>query len=277
MLATTVTATVPGSVPDTPRPFVSLRGVSKDFALKRGSILALDAIDLSLPRASFGALLGPSGCGKSTLLRLLADILPPTSGEITIDGLPPAELRRAHRIGFVFQDPTLLPWRTVHDNIQLPLQIARSAAPSGSDTPEELLNLVGLDGFGDARPHQLSGGMRQRVAIARALVQHPELLLLDEPFGALDEITRERMNLELLRIWSQREVTALMVTHSISEAAFLADTVFVLSARPGRIAARIDVGLARPRTLEMLQTPEFFAVETRLRQALFAGPAATSP
>ncbi len=250
--------------------FVSMRGVSKEFALKSGSFLALDDIDLDLPRASFGALLGPSGCGKSTLLRMLADIVAPTAGTITIDGLQPADLRRARRTGFVFQDPTLLPWRTVLENVRLPLQIAGSRTPDDAERPEDLLDLVGLGGFGDARPHQLSGGMRQRVAIARALVQRPELLLLDEPFGALDEITRERMNLELLNIWSRREVTALLVTHSINEAAFLADTVFVLSPSPGRIAARIDIDLPRPRTLEMMQTPAFFAEASRLRQALFA-------
>jgi NitT/TauT family transport system ATP-binding protein len=251
------------------RSFVSLSGVRKEFALRRDTVVALDGIDLDLPKGSFGALLGPSGCGKSTLLRMLADILEPTAGHITIDGLPPAELRRAHRTGFVFQDPTLLPWRTVLDNVRLPLQIARSTAPPGALTPEELLDLVGLDGFAAARPSQLSGGMKQRVAIARALVQRPDLLLLDEPFGALDEITRQRLNVELLRIWAQSEVTALLVTHSITEAAFLADTVFVLSARPGRIAARIDVDLPRPRTLDVMRAPAFFDVENRLRQALF--------
>ena len=253
--------------------YLRLQGVSKEFPVAAGTVTALDGIDLSLPKGGFGALIGPSGCGKSTMLRLLADLLPPTSGTIEINGRPPSEARKERQIGFVFQDPTLLPWRSVLDNVQLPEQVSRRTAGFSGLTPMELIELVGLAGFEDARPSQLSGGMRQRVAIARALVLQPEVLLLDEPFGALDEITRQRMNIELLSIWRQTGVTALLVTHSIGEAALMADTVFVLSARPGRIAETVHVDLPRPRTLEMMNTEEFNAAENALRSALFGGGA----
>jgi NitT/TauT family transport system ATP-binding protein len=253
------------------RDYLRLRDVSKEFPVASGTVTALQGIDLSLPRGGFGALIGPSGCGKSTMLRLLADLLPPTSGTIEINGRPPSEARKGHEIGFVFQDPTLLPWRSVLDNVRLPLQISGRTSGWAGPSPQDLIELVGLEGFESARPSQLSGGMRQRVAIARALVLRPEVLLLDEPFGALDEITRQRMNIELLSIWRETGVTALLVTHSIGEAALMADTVYVLSARPGRIAEVIDVDLPRPRTLEMMNTEEFNAAENALRRALFGG------
>ncbi len=261
---------------------VVVEGVSKRFELKRQGVVALHDVSLSLRRSEFVALIGPSGCGKSTLLRLLADLAAPTAGTITIGGRSPAAARRDHRIGFVFQDPTLLPWRSVLDNVRLPIQVAGGRGVAGAASPEELLALVGLQGFEKAKPAQLSGGMRQRVAIARALALTPELLLMDEPFGALDEITRQQLNLELLRIWAETGTTAVLVTHSIAEAALMADRVVVLSSRPGRITDVIDVALPRPRTLDVMQTPEFFAVENALRQALFGGhgsghPAAVPP
>ncbi len=251
--------------------------VGKRFPLKRQEVVALDDVSLTMHRGEFVALIGPSGCGKSTLLRLLADVTAPTSGTIAIGGRSARECRLDHRIGFVFQDPTLLPWRTVLDNVRLPVQLARGRGQHGSATPEELLRLVGLDGFEKARPSQLSGGMRQRVAIARALALTPELLLMDEPFGALDEITRQQLNLELLRIWSETGTSAVLVTHSIAEAALMADRVVVLSARPGRITTVVDVPLARPRTLDVMREPAFFAVENEIRAALFGGSVAHVP
>lgn len=248
---------------------IVLDGVTKTFTSKRQTVTALDNVSLTIARGSFVALIGPSGCGKSTLLRLIADIATPTSGTLTIGGEPPSRARRAHRIGFVFQDPTLLPWRSVVDNVRLPVQVAGRRAEAGRRSAQELIELVGLKGFADALPAQLSGGMKQRVAIARALALEPEILLMDEPFGALDEITRQQLNIELLRIWSETGTTAVLVTHSISEAALMADDVVVLSASPGRVSDRIAVPLERPRTLQHMQDASFFEVETSLRNSLF--------
>jgi NitT/TauT family transport system ATP-binding protein len=244
--------------------------VTMTFRVKNAAVAALQNVSLGLSRGEFGALIGPSGCGKSTLLRLIADIVQPTSGSLAIDGLPPAQARMDRRIGFVFQNPTLLPWCTVLDNVRLPLRIAgRSRAANSRRTPQKLIELVALAGFEQALPDQLSVGMQQRVAIARALVLEPQLLLLDEPFGALDEITRQRMNIELLRIWAEAKTTALLVTHSIAEAVFMADRVFVMTSRPGRIAAEFPVALSRPRSLEMMKTGEFFDIVNRIRDRLF--------
>ena len=240
------------------------------FQRRGESVIALQEIDLKVPAARFVSIIGPSGCGKSTLLRLIADILTPSAGTIAIGGAPPRAARQEHAIGFVFQQPTLLPWRTVRQNVALPLDVVgRRSSRRSTRTPDDLLELVGLAGFADALPAELSGGMQQRAAIARALVLEPDVLLLDEPFGALDEITRQRLNLELLRIWTESRTTALLVTHSIAEAVFMSDEVVVMSPRPGRVIAHITVPLPRPRTLAMMREPAFHAAVDAVRDALF--------
>ncbi len=256
---------------------IAVLDVIKRFQMRGSEVLALDQVRLKLDAGRFGAIIGPSGCGKSTLLRMVADLFEPTDGRIDIGGAPPSRLRREHAIGFVFQSPTLLPWRTVIDNVRLPLRIAGISESNAPRKPTDLIDLVGLKGFEQALPGQLSGGMQQRAAIARALVMNPQVLLLDEPFGALDEITRQRLNTELLRIWAESGTTALLVTHSIAEAVFMADRVFVMSPRPGRIETTIEVDLPRPRTLGMMSTPSFHAIEGAVRGALFAHEAPEAP
>jgi NitT/TauT family transport system ATP-binding protein len=249
---------------------LKVENAGKWFDSRDTQVIALDRASLSLPAGGFGALIGPSGCGKSTLLRMIADITPPSAGTILVGNEPPAAARKAHAIGFVFQSATLLPWRSVRDNIALPLSIVgRRSKRIARRTPEELIELVGLKGFENALPAHLSGGMQQRASIARALVLQPDLLLLDEPFGALDEITRQRMNLELLRIWAESGTTALLVTHSIGEAVFMADSVFVMSPRPGKVSLTVNVPLPRPRTLQMMRTRAFFDTVNRVRDGLF--------
>jgi NitT/TauT family transport system ATP-binding protein len=247
---------------------VHIRSLARHFPGRRGApVVAVEGVDLDTPRGSFLSLLGPSGCGKSTVLRMLAGLDAPTAGTATVNGLSPAELRRTNAYGIAFQDHALLPWRTVERNIAFPFEIA--GRPVDREWVRELLHLVGLEQFATARPWQLSGGMRQRVAIARALALRPSVLFLDEPFGALDDVTRQRLNIELQRLWTEQQATAVMVTHGVQEAVFLSDRVAVMSARPGRIKEVIEIDLPRPRTIEMTSSPEFHAYVDRATALLF--------
>lgn len=247
---------------------VSLTGVTKVFG--KGGVVALQGIDLSVERGDFISLIGPSGCGKSTLLRVVGDITEPTSGDVIVNGKPARRAREDRDYGIVFQAPVLFDWRTVGKNIALPLEMQRWDRARRQERVAGMLELVELTGFEKLYPWQLSGGMQQRVSIARALAFSPPLLLMDEPFGALDEMTRERLNLELLRIWSETGSTVIFVTHSISEAVFLSTRVAVMSPRPGRISALVQVDLPQPRTAETREHPRFFELVTQVREALHA-------
>jgi NitT/TauT family transport system ATP-binding protein len=247
-------------------PLLRVHDLSAVFRSGETGLIALEGISFTVAAHEFVCILGPSGSGKSTLLRILAGLLPPSHGELHLNGEPILGPRR--EVGFVFQKANLMPWRTVSENIRLPLELAGVPAPEAEARTQEMVELVGLTGFEAALPRDLSGGMAQRVAIGRALVHDPEVLLLDEPFGALDALTRERMGGELLRIWSARRKTVIMVTHSISEALFLADRVLVLSERPGRLRLELTVPLPRPRLEEVRYTCEFGQLAAQVRGAI---------
>lgn len=246
---------------------VAVRGVSKAFT---AGVVALESIDLEVRRGDFVSLIGPSGCGKSTLLRIIGDITEPTSGEVTVNGKPARKAREDRDYGIVFQAPVLFDWRTVERNIALPLEMQGWDRARRQARIAEMLELVELSGFEKHYPWQLSGGMQQRVSIARALAFSPALLLMDEPFGALDEMTRERLNLELLRIWDETGSSVVFVTHSISEAVFLSTRVVVMTPRPGRISAIVEIDLPYPRTQETREDARFFELVTEVREALHA-------
>ena len=247
---------------------ISCRDINVRFFSDRRSTTAIEGLSLDVPAGEFLTLLGPSGCGKSTFLRVVADLVQPSRGLIKVLNDAPSAARARRDIGFVFQDAALLPWRTALQNVELPLEVANGRSRAGKATPRELLELVGLKGREDAYPHEMSGGMRQRVAIARALVSDPRVLLMDEPFGALDEITRDRLNEELRRVWREMGLTILFVTHSIHEAAFLGQRVLLLAANPGRVKEIVPVMLPEQRTLATRDTAEFVQLSAHLRRVL---------
>lgn len=246
------------------RPFIQISELKKVYRVRGGEpLLALENICLDIAEGEFISVVGPSGCGKSTLLKILAGLLPKTEGQIFLRGDPIIGPRRD--IGVVFQNPVLLPWRSVFENVLLPAQVLHLNLSSSRHRALDLLKMVGLTGFEDKYPHELSGGMQQRVAIARALLHDPALLLMDEPFGALDAMTREYMNIELMRIWKESRKTIFFITHSIPEAVFLADRVVVLSCRPGKVVEVVPTGLPRPRELDMMATDQFGNYTKRIR------------
>ncbi|WP_425093589.1 ABC transporter ATP-binding protein [Tropicimonas sp. S265A] len=247
-------------------------GVAKTFG---ATVEAVRPTDLAFTAGHTTALVGPSGCGKSTLLRMIAGLEEPTSGDISIGGQPPAETLRRAELAIAFQDPSLLPWRSVRKNIDLALDLARR--PKDTRAIDQLIDLVGLSGFGDARPAELSGGMRQRAAIARALSTQPDLLLLDEPFGAVDELTRQQLANDLPSIWEARGTTTILVTHSVSEAVMLSDRVIVLSPRPASVIADLAIDLPRPRSPDLSRRPEFTDLVDKIFEALSRGMADMRP
>lgn len=249
---------------------IAIDHVGKSYDGSGGQVLALQDINLTIAPGEFIALIGPSGCGKSTLMRLIGDLAQPSTGSIRVKNKTPEQARRDRDYGIVFQAPVLYDWRTVRKNVELPLEVMGRDSRQRRERANAMLELVGLQEFGDAYPWQLSGGMQQRVSIARALAFAPSILLMDEPFGALDEITRERMQAELLRIWggAETDTTVIFVTHSIPEAVFLADRVVVMSPRPGRIEQVVPIDLPRPRDMATREAPRFFELVTQVRESL---------
>jgi NitT/TauT family transport system ATP-binding protein len=252
------------------QPCVELDDVRLSYTTPRGTIDALAGINLTIEEGEFIAFLGPTGCGKSSLLRLVSDLIEPSGGQVKVRGAAAAKARHDNEFGFVFQEPALLSWRTALQNVRLPLEIVDYPERERAARCEKLLDLVGLLAFKDNYPHELSGGMKQRVAIVRALAWNPSILLMDEPFSALDELTKSQLQDDLLTIWSADRKTALFVTHNISEAIYLADRVVVMAPRPGTIKAILPVDLPRPRTESLRETPEFIALVRRAREVLRA-------
>jgi NitT/TauT family transport system ATP-binding protein len=262
-------AAPPAATAGASRPAIEARGIGKLYRSMRGAtVVAIENVSFQVDEGEFVAVVGPSGCGKSTLLRIVAGLIPPSSGEVVRAGRRVVGPDRD--IGIVFQSPVLLPWRTIRQNVTLPLEFRGGAWAAQGERALALLAAVGLEGFADRYPHELSGGMQQRAAIARALVTDPAILLMDEPFGALDAMTREHMNLEVLRLWTARRKTVLFITHSIAESVFLSDRVLVMSPRPGTLAEAIAIDLPRPRALSVLNTERAGAYVTRIRKLLQA-------
>jgi len=254
-------------------PIISAQGVGKVFGAGSQRTQALDEVSLDIQSGEFISIIGPSGCGKSTLLRIVGDLVEPSTGTVTVKGKTPHKARLDRDYGIVFQTPVLYEWRTVRRNVELPLDVMGVPRAEWGPRAETMLQMVGLKTFAEHYPWQLSGGMQQRVAIARALVFNPSILLMDEPFGALDEMTRERLNTELMNIWIHTSATVLFVTHSIPEAVFLSSRVMVMSPRPGRIDRVVTIDLPRPRTAQTRATPRFFELITQVREGLREDPA----
>ena len=253
-------------------PAIKIDDVSMVFDSNDGTkVNALEHVSLDVKKGEFISLVGPSGCGKTTLLRMISNLEEPTDGEIHVMGMTPREVRLHQKFGIVFQQPVLFDWRTVKKNIELPLEIMYYSKKDRSDRADEMLKLVGLSDFAGRYPRELSGGMQQRVNIARAFAIRPEILLMDEPFSALDEFTKEKLHEDLLRIWRKTNKTIIFVTHNIAESVFLSDRVFVLSPHPGRLSAIVDIDLPRPRTLEMRDTEQFTKLVKKVRDSFEGG------
>jgi NitT/TauT family transport system ATP-binding protein len=259
------------SAADDRRKVIEIDGLSLTFQTADGPVYALDQVSLTVRHGDFVSFIGPSGCGKTTLMRVIADLEKPTAGTISVNGTSPELARLSRAYGYVFQAPALYPWRTVERNVTLPLEIMNLSAAERKERAGRYLELVNLKGFDKKYPWQLSGGMQQRVSIARALSFEPELMLMDEPFGALDEITRDHLNEQLIRLWEKTGKTVVFVTHSIPEAVFLSSRIVVMSPRPGRIIDVIDCNLPPDRTLDVRESPEFLEIAHRVREGLRAG------